>query len=208
MDTDILRYTKTSFWQKIALVIFGVFLTVVIFEIGLRLGGFVLLSIQEHRNRISISKRGPYRIMCLGESTTARQHPRFLEEVLNRRNIGIKFSVIDKGVDGTNTESILSRLESNLEERHPNMVITMMGCNDRGVMYYQDIPESDSWLFRHCRVYRFSQIIYMHILKKLKKEDIYRAKSLLPSQGKSPETERSLLKAVELNPKNDRVRKP
>jgi len=53
------------------------------------------------------------------------------------------------------------------------MVVAMMGCNDGRVMYYQDIPEVNTWMFRNCRVYRFSRIIYMHILNKLKQDGIF-----------------------------------
>lgn len=91
------NHTKTSFRQKILLIILGLSLTFVILEIGLRLEGFVLLSIQEYKNRVSLKQKGTYRIMCLGESTTQGQYPGFLEEILNQRNIGIRFSVIDKG---------------------------------------------------------------------------------------------------------------
>ncbi len=53
--------------------------------------------------------------MCLGESTTALggrySYPRQLENVLNERNTGIKFSVINKGIAATDTTMIASLLE-------------------------------------------------------------------------------------------------
>ncbi len=165
--------TKTSFMQKIFLFAFGLFLCAILLESGLRMGGFIFLSFQEHRNAVSVRQKGAYRILCLGESTTANTWPAILEDILNQKNIGIRFSVIDKGRIGTNTSAILSKVGSYLDEYHPDAVVAMMGCNDRRTMYYQDIPESDTWLFRHCRAYRFSRIIYMHILKKIKKEGIY-----------------------------------
>jgi hypothetical protein len=39
----------------------------------------------------------------LGESTPQGRYPPLLEELLNRRNTGKKYSVIDKGIAGTNT---------------------------------------------------------------------------------------------------------
>ena len=104
--------TKIPLGQKIALIIFGLFLCLALLEIGLRIGGFVFLSLQEHRNRIALKQKGAYRIMCLGESTTAiggeDSYPSQLEEILNERNIGIRFSVINKGIPGANTTAILS----------------------------------------------------------------------------------------------------
>ncbi len=210
-------HKKVLFKQKIALILFGLFLSFVLLEAGLRLGGFIFLSIQEYRNLQSIKQKGTYHILCLGESTTQGQYPQFLEQVLNQSNIGMRFSVIDKGVAGTNTPVILSKVESYLNEYHPEMVVAMMGCNDGGIMYYQDIYESDTWLFKHCRVYRFGWIIYMHIFKKLKQESILRAAKLNPNkdivcvdlgqayckQGKFSDAEYSYKKAIELNPKNE-----
>ena len=154
-------------------------------EAGLRFGGFVLLSIQEYKNRQTLKQKGTYRILCLGESTTQGQWPPFLEEILNQRDIGIQFSVTDKGLGGVTTSTILGQLDSNINQYHPDMVVAMMGCNDEGVRYYQDIFEVNTWIFRHCRVYRFGRIIYMHILKKIKKEGICRQANPLFFQQKN-----------------------
>jgi tetratricopeptide (TPR) repeat protein len=173
IDKEKLVPITTSFLRKAALVLFGVVLFFVFLEAGLRLGGFVLLSIREYGNSQSLKQKNAYRILCLGESTTEGQYPKFLEEALNRRNIGIRFSVIDKGRTGTDTPAILKVVETYLDEHHPDMVVAMMGNNDQGIRYYQDIPESNTWFFRHCRVYRFVRILFMHLLKKIKQEDIY-----------------------------------
>ena len=117
--------------QRVIAILLGIVFSILALELGLRLGGFLFISFQEYSNRISLYKKGTYRIMCLGESTTARQYPPYLEEILNQRNIGIKFSVIDKGVIGTNTVAILFELEGNLNTYKPDMVITMMGNNDK-----------------------------------------------------------------------------
>ena len=151
----------------------GLLLSLVLLEMGLRLGGFLLLSFQEYENLQSIKQKGAYRILCIGESTTQGEYPKPLERILNQRNIGVRFSTIDKGKGATTTITLLEEIESNLAEYHPDMVIAMMGINDKGVRYYQDIPESGSWLFRHCRVYRFGRILFMHMSRKIKHEDIY-----------------------------------
>ena len=160
-------------FKKIAALFLGMILSLVILEAGLNLGGFIQSSRQESKNLRSVKQKGAYRILCLGESTTAGQYPSFLEQVLNQRNIGVRFSVIDKGMVCVSTPAILSRVESYLAEYHPDMVVAMMGINDKSVKYYGDIPESDTWLFRHCRTYRFGRILYMHFLNKLRKKDIY-----------------------------------
>lgn len=95
---------KTSAKQKIALVGSGIILSLVILEIGLRMGGFVFFTLQESKNRLAIRNKGACRIICLGESTTAmggkNSWPFQLERILNEKNIGIRFSVINKGMPG------------------------------------------------------------------------------------------------------------
>jgi len=164
---------KTIVKTKIILIMLGLFLSLIILELGIRAGGFIFLSLQEHRNKVSIRQKSTYKIMCLGESITAGQYPLFLEEILNHRDVGVKFSVIDRGLVNINTMTILSNLEANLDKYQPDMVVTMMGCNDKEVGYYQDMIEADTWIFRHSRLYRFVRSVYTDILIKIKKEGIY-----------------------------------
>lgn len=168
--------SNISFRQKAILVILGFFLTTIILEAGLRLGGFILLFLQENKNRTSFKQKDAFRIMCLGESTTQRQWPLFLEEILNQSNIGIKFSVIDKGIAGTNTSNILNGLEPNLNTYQPDMVITMMGINDqKGDVFYKSISDSkDINFFKSFRIYKLTNILWVHILTKLKEIEPYK----------------------------------
>jgi tetratricopeptide (TPR) repeat protein len=201
---------ETFLWKKILLFFLGLFLVLVTLEIGLRVGGFIMLSAQEHRNLRSIQQNGEFRIMCLGESTTQGQYPPYLEEILNQRNLGVKISVIDKGLTGTNSLAIRLRLEADLDKYQPDIVVTMMGGNDRKTMYYQDIPESDTWIFRHCRVYRFGRLLFMQAFKKLGKKDIYSLnkpmqvlKTSYPAPDKPHEVKQPLEQTVKSGPENN-----
>jgi tetratricopeptide (TPR) repeat protein len=98
-------------------------------ELLLRAAGYGLLLEQERENRQSL-REGTIRVLCLGESTTMDQYPRFLERALNAAGTRNRFAVIDKGVGGTNTGLILSKLPEWLELYRPHVVVTMMGIND------------------------------------------------------------------------------
>jgi tetratricopeptide (TPR) repeat protein len=215
---------RTPFRQRIILVLFGISLFFVLLEAGLRLGGFILLSLQEYRNNLSIKQKGAYRIFCLGESTTQNTYPPILEEILNQRNIGIKFSVIDKGISGTNTSAILNRVESYLDEYHPDMVVAMMGINDWvGHILFGRPTLSKTMLFiRSFRTYKLAQLLWLHMVTKAKEIGLYKL-----HRDKSPAQERAsnlsnimleetngqqkdniknievLKKAIKLNPMND-----
>jgi tetratricopeptide (TPR) repeat protein len=176
---------------------------------------------QEHRNLQSIKQKGRYRIMCLGESTTQGQYPSFLEEALNKRNIGVRFSVIDKGRAATNTPVILSQVESYLGEYHPDIVVTMMGVNDRGEQVPFEVAATSKSmpLYKSLRVYKLMKLIRLHILTKAKEMGFYKPSEDKLHFGKaqiyfsiigpkeiyaeSIPTEDTLKKAIELNPKND-----
>ncbi|MFH0912661.1 MAG: GDSL-type esterase/lipase family protein [Candidatus Omnitrophota bacterium] len=178
--------------------IFAVLITLVLLETCLRLGGFVILSLQEHRNKLSIRQKDAYRILCLGESTTRGQWPPHLQEILDQHNIGIKFSVIDKGIIGSNTPAILSQVEPYLDRYHPDMVVAMIGINDWGEHIPYERPTlSKTMLFiKPFRTYKLARLLWLHMAAKAKEIGLYK----LPGD-KSPAQER------QPSPLNMRLRK-
>jgi tetratricopeptide (TPR) repeat protein len=167
----------TSFWQKIALMFLGLILSLMLLEGGMQLGGFVLVSVQKYGNLQSIKQKGSYRILCLGESTTDRQYPKHLERILNQRNIGIHFSVIDGGRPGTNTNTILSRVESYLADYHPDIVVTMMGINDGHGSHMPPgmiATSGEAPFIRSLRTYKLAQLLWLHIMTKAKEMGLYK----------------------------------
>jgi len=159
-------------------------LTLVFLEAAFRIEGKISSFLQERRNQLSLRQKGEYRIMCLGESLTKGQYPAFLEEALNQRNIGIKFSVIDKGVIRANTSIILSELESDLNTYHPDMVIAMMGITDmEAYMPYEPVSDSKAIIFlKSFRIYKLARLLWLHIVtrfKELRSHDAAFPKSLL-----------------------------
>ena len=172
---------KTTNKQKIVLIIGGILFTLLFLEIGLRIGGFILLSIQDSENSI-IGDNKDYRILTLGESTTADfignfSWPRQLEDILNNRSSKIKFKVFNEGVGGTNTAYILSNLEDNLDKYNPDIVITMMGANDYKlrVKYEESLGVKVSLWLEDIRVYKLSKLLLIAWKNKLKNLNIIRA---------------------------------
>lgn len=163
---------SASIRGKTAIIILGVFLSVLLLEALIRITGGITSSLQERRNRDSLRKKAAYRIMCLGESTTAiggeDSYPAQLQDILNESYKDTRFIVINKGVTGCNSSGILSLLEENLQKYRPDMVIAMMGHNDGGVVYYKDIRERGAWIFRHSALYRFARLLYNQIIAKMK----------------------------------------
>ena len=212
MDKYSKEKRKTSLPQRVILILFSLFLTAAILEIGLRLGGFIITSLQEHRNLQSMKQKGVCRIMCLGESTTQGEYPPYLEKTLNQRNIGIKFSVIDEGLAGANTKTIVSDLEANLDKYRPDIIVAMMGINDWGDhIPYETASNSRIILFiRSLKVYKLSRFLWLHARAKARERRISTliAKDKFKPMYKKEDilcAEEILKNAIELNPKNDSV---
>lgn len=166
-------HEKTSVVQRLLLFVFGVLVCLIALEVGLRFSGSLLLYFQNKRNVQSIKKENSYRILCLGESTTAiggkNSYPRQLENILNERDLGTTFSVINKGLSGTHTIIILEELEHYLEIFKPDMVLAMMGINDGDItITFDDMPiRENKKYYQDLRVYKLARLLRRHIHYKL-----------------------------------------
>jgi len=150
----------------------GIFLSLLFIETAFRTAGYILSYKQMADNLHAAMQKDTYKIMCLGESTTAGQYPHYLEEILNNKPTGIKFEVIDKGIGGTSTAVILSMLKENLEKYKPDMVITMMGINDGSWIWEKPIRHKDTWISKvrywlmSLRIYKLSAYLIESLLHK------------------------------------------
>lgn len=223
---------KTSIKQKIILVAGGLFLSIVLLETGMRLAGGIFLFLQEQRNKVSFREKNEYRIMCLGESTTAFRAgdswPDQLEELLNNKNVGIKFTVINKGVIGIDTAAVAAKIEKDLDKYNPDMVIAMLGVNDSlgTVLYKNNFQTKIVMLIKNLRVYKLAKFLgfsgdcEINPLKKRLDRDFYKEnKKHIFCRGediaarvqkmrdlkKYEDAEKMLEKAIKNNPENEEL---
>ena len=101
-------------------------MSLVVLESILRFVGWTISSYQCYKNDKTLKNKSKYRIMCLGESTTAGQYPIQLQKILDKKYPN-KFSVIDCGIPGTTLEYILDSLDNNIDKYKPDIAICMMG---------------------------------------------------------------------------------
>jgi lysophospholipase L1-like esterase len=160
---------KLTLRQRVFLIGLGLVLAFILVEASLQVAAFV------HRmQRPPSSPEGEsraasdtYRVLCLGESTTAAffgvvAYDRILERLLNQRGFGTRFRVINAGYSAKHTSFLVEQLPELLEEHDPHMVILMMGINDH---LYFDEPDRlalpiglQRQLFRS-RTYRLLRIL-------------------------------------------------
>ncbi len=227
--------------QKIGLILFGIFLALITLEFGLRIGGFVVSYGQSAGNRITgmaaYENQKTYTILCLGESTTADLYgnknswPIQLEIILNNKSSETKFKVFNEGVGGTNTAFILSRLKNNLDKYKPDMVITMMGINDRSlnIIYEKTFKVEINLLFKDLRICKLSKLLWVAWKNKVQynvtnnintlekpesiKEDMYTEDAqkymglgkIYQEEDRFEEAEEMFKKVIETNPGGDSV---
>ena len=224
-----------SIKKKISLIASSLFLCIILLEVGFRLTGFIILSLRERESKIAIRGVDVYKIICLGGSTTAMDgepggakysYPAQLERILNQKDIGIKFKVINEGVCSANSSFILSRLKENLDKYKPNMVITMIGLNDdffNPVPYDESLKTKLKMFFTGLRMYKLAKVLKMNIMNRFagisvrgagktgKKSLAYdrnflEVKALedsamvLHSMGKAKQAEKLIQKALKIGP--------
>ncbi|MCB9757313.1 MAG: tetratricopeptide repeat protein [Candidatus Omnitrophica bacterium] len=160
---------KTTGLQKIGLFFFALGISLLILEGGLRLGGWVFISLQEKGNQSNVAAGKEYRILCLGESTTAlggeQAYPRQLERILNSRQSLTKFKVINKGIPATTTDQIVAKVESYIDDYQPQMVVAMMGINDPQNLVKRNWREKVS---RYSKAFKLFDMIAAHLAQKRK----------------------------------------
>ncbi|MBF0331165.1 MAG: hypothetical protein HQL17_04450 [Candidatus Omnitrophica bacterium] len=120
---------------RIGLVFFGIFLALVLLEIGLRIAG-ALFDLKYYKVQ---NNQARYRIFCLGESTTfgvgtqdpaQENYPHQLELLFKQQFPQTKTRVFFSQTIGINTSTMLYNLPSTLNKFKPDVVIMMVGLNN------------------------------------------------------------------------------
>lgn len=116
--------------KKILLVFFGLIISLAALELFLQ---SVSIGVKYYKNYTinrKLNEKDSITILCLGESTTDGQWPKFLKKSLAEHNITKEVTVIDKGVRATNTACIVNNIELEIKEIKPDIIVAMMGIND------------------------------------------------------------------------------
>jgi len=198
------RINKALRIEKVILILAGIAIFFILLEFGLRLMGFVLVSMQEQRNINSLKANGQCSIMCIGESTTALgggdSYPAQLEKILNERHPGLKISVINKGIPAADSSFILRQLEENMGKYKHDIVVAMIGVND----FNNNLCRIKSSFFVRLKTYKMLKLIWLTLTEKLSYG--FGVKGLSRKENNKwfgNFSEDSLKKCIELDPAND-----
>ena len=146
-------------------VAFRIVLFLLFIEIFLRFDGWISLVLQENRNKSNLKGLNTYRIICIGDSNTAlggdESFPSQLDVVLNKLDTKRKYEVINKGLPAADSTEIVDNVEELINEYKPNMIVSMMGANDRN-----DLTKEDPVfiLISRLKVFKLAQGVFLRLL--------------------------------------------
>jgi small conductance mechanosensitive channel len=156
------------------LVAAGVLLAVLLLELGMRGAGWMFERSRRQRMERQLAAAGELRILCLGESMTEGdpwhlRYPEALQHILDWQLLDCEVTVINGVVGGIRTDGILADLERNLDRYRPQIVVSMMGINDRGKTHaYGTIiaPGEGRW-YGSLRVYKLYRVLRAGLERRL-----------------------------------------
>jgi lysophospholipase L1-like esterase len=122
-------------------------------EGALQLGGLVAQQLGT-RASAEADQRGAIRVLCVGDSHTyglplpePESYPAQLEAALAARHPTLRFEVVNLGIPGLNSAFVANRLERQLHQLQPDLVIVWVGINNLWNVVERGRQESgDPWL--------------------------------------------------------------
>ena len=96
--------------KKILLIFCGLIIGLVFIELFLQSASVAVKLYKNHIIKQELNRKNSITILCIGESTTDRQWPKFLKQSLIAKNVKKEITVIDKGARAINTSCILATL--------------------------------------------------------------------------------------------------
>lgn len=138
--------------ERVFAVLVGVVATLLILEGGLRVVGWVAWMHGPSGTRDASAR---YTVLCVGDSFTAgywrafaeTTYPAQLERLLEKRLGRGSVRVFNRGRSGQNTYQVLQRLQGDLDDVKPDVVVLLAGfMNECDLFSYYRYCQGDSWM--------------------------------------------------------------
>lgn len=143
------------------------FITIFLIELSLNMTAFGLQYWMKKSQESNVTS-GKYKILCLGESTTAwggdDSYPSLLEKTLNMKFGEGHFQVINGGITGTTTRVIIDHAPKMIDQYNPDVGIIMTGINDLWSLADNDPEFWEAGLEKLSEYSRIAKIIRIQIL--------------------------------------------
>jgi lysophospholipase L1-like esterase/lipopolysaccharide biosynthesis regulator YciM len=164
--------------RKFKSFIIGSLITVIFFELLIRVSYLAFEFYQDSVNHLNIStiqNRKIIKIVTVGESATAvsandkntylvvdTAYPVYLEKYLNQKNLPYQFVVENKATLGGESGNVVKSLMRYVQSNKPDIVIVMMGLNDTENEFNRKLGKFEKHvlkLFNYSRIFQFASLI-------------------------------------------------
>lgn len=159
--------------NKILTSLLGLVAVMILLELILRLVGVVHTS--SHKRAVLTKEVGDFVILCVGDSftegigaTANNDYPSQLQLLLQQRFPNKVVRVVNRGVGGFNTSMVMSRMDKLLQEVLPDLVIVLVGSNNRWNVYgYSQYLDQTGWWGQIYEKFSSFKILRLYELLKL-----------------------------------------
>jgi len=181
-------------YKKILLIILGIFISLLFLECSLQLISITNNFVNDIHKEKKIKKSGNFfSIMCIGESTTYHQYPKYLKEYLDKYETKIKFNVIDCGHSAYRLYDLYYVYKKEIEKYNPDIVVGMIGINDMIETNFNSYSKIKTiYLFNLIKEHIKHLVYFKRIEKKFNKQQY----SVIPNQSVANGTKKKLSKIL------------
>lgn len=149
--------------------ILRVFLSILLFGLGLELGSSFSSFWYRYKNRIPLKKEGSFRILFLGELYTKDKESSYIfqfKKLLEQKKSNLKFEIIDMCQPNMDLNSVVRQLDDNLKLFRPNLLIVGIGWQDSLELSFfnaKEIPLREIFhlYLKRLRLYQIFKKIFM-----------------------------------------------
>ena len=147
--------------KRILLIFTGIIISLVLLEVFMQTAGLVIPYSQNYKNSAGLKKKNHYKIICLGESTTFKGYPVYLQKMLDKKYPGV-FSVIDCGVPGIKLRLLFDKLDEQISKYKPDFAVCMIGINDGFVASDKSSLFQDD-KYNRFKIYKLYALLKRHL---------------------------------------------
>ncbi len=191
--------SRRSWGRRLAALVLGSVLALAVLELGLRIAG----SLGGGAENRAAAAEGGFRILCIGDSNTYgagverdESYPAQLQRLLDARDDGVDYRVINLGVPATNSSQHLANLGGYVDYLEPSLLVVTSGVNDYWTAPVEVEPEAWGRRLHHwllgLRTYEFAFLLRESARRRAEVARVERVRNQQFAVGPGNERETSL----------------
>ena len=160
-----------TFLKKLLVGFIGLITALFLFEIGLRIYGYIYRYPYEQHKKEKAREKGKYTIICVGDSYTEGAHvalnqnyPSVLQEILDEQYGDGCFTVINHGMSAQNSNILVKYITDKIFiEEKSDILIFMAGANNT---VHKIAEDNKKYIWEKLHIWRFVKWVLYEFEKK------------------------------------------